>query len=150
MKLAQVLIFTFTLKMFLFFHCYYTVPKLLFNLQEFMYKLFSGKCQLTSLPLDISNDDPCLRIHEFCLSSCNIHQNLIHNELFTYCITFRHLHIHLIFGSMLDNIINHVPALETFSIQFENSLFNEWLYPKVKKSYTSIVNWYNKVTRNKA
>ncbi|CAF4744957.1 unnamed protein product, partial [Rotaria sp. Silwood2] len=110
--------------------------KFMFMSKKFLRELFSDKCQLTSLELNIPNDHNYNGIHE-CLS--------INNPVIIYCITLRHLHIHLIYGYFLENIITYVPALQTLSVTFKDSLMQKRLYePKMKRFISINFNWYEK------
>ncbi|CAF3328527.1 unnamed protein product [Rotaria sp. Silwood2] len=112
--------------------------KFMFMSKKFLRELFSDKCQLTSLELNIPNDHNYNGIHE-CLS--------INNPVIIYCITLRHLHIHLIYGYFLENIITYVPALQTLSVTFKDSLMQKRLYePKMKRFISINFNWYEKLT----
>lgn len=109
--------------------------------KEFLRKLFSDNCQLTSLKLDVSTDDFYANIHQ-CFS-------LINNELGMHCMSLRYLHIHLIYGFLFEHIIEHAPNLEILSIHFKNSLVREWSYyrSEIKAFVPTYVNWYNKVKK---
>lgn len=113
--------------------------------EKFIRTLFSDKCHLISLEVDISNHVDNVNVHEsFSLSSISIN-----NVGFTHCMTLRYLHIHLIYGSFLERIIEHVPALETLSVIFKYSLIEEKRYePRMKRFESTILNWYEKVNKN--
>ncbi|CAF3182013.1 unnamed protein product [Rotaria sp. Silwood2] len=114
--------------------------------KEFLRTLFSDKCRLISLEVDISNDDSAVDIHGcFSLSSISIN-----NVVVTHCMTLRYLHIHLIYGYFLEHIIEHVPILETLSVIFKDSLMKESSYkPKMKRFASTILNWYEKMPKLK-
>ncbi|CAF4978533.1 unnamed protein product, partial [Rotaria socialis] len=95
---------------------------LILKLKEFVFKLFSVKCQLTTLDLDISNDYDSIGIHTCFSLSSNRYLNLINNKLVTYCTSLRCLRIQLIYGVFLEQIIERVPSLEILSVQFACSL----------------------------
>ncbi|CAF4147980.1 unnamed protein product [Rotaria sordida] len=123
------------------------VQKLTIMCQGFIRQLFSSKCQLTSLRLDISQDNSLFQIHD-CLSSSfsHIYSNQIDNQLVTNCMTLRRLHIHVIYGYFIEDIIEHVPALEILSVIIRDTLARQSLYPVTVKTFTpTIVNWYDKV-----
>ncbi|CAF4130132.1 unnamed protein product [Rotaria sordida] len=128
------------------------VQKLRVMYQEFIRQLFSSKCQLTSLRLDISQDNSLYQIHK-CFSSSSssdIYSNQIDNQLVTNCMTLRRLHIHVIHGYFIEHIIEHVPALKILSVVIEDSLAQEQLYHiKTKKFSSTIVNWYDKIPKLK-
>ncbi|CAF1447353.1 unnamed protein product [Rotaria sordida] len=116
--------------------------KLMLMFKEFLRKLFSDKCQLTSLELDIPDDHNYNGIYE-CLS--------INNPVIIHCITLRHLHIHLIYGYFLEDIIKYVPALQTLSVTFKDSLMQKQLYePKMKRFIPINSNWYEKMPKLKS
>ena len=107
--------------------------------QQFIRQLFSSKCQLTSLRLDISQHNSL-----DCLSSSfsDIYSNQIDNQLLTNCMTLRRLHIHIIHGYF----IGHVPALEILSVIIRKSLAIKQLYQMKTKMFSStVINWYDKV-----
>ncbi|CAF3423509.1 unnamed protein product, partial [Rotaria sp. Silwood2] len=114
--------------------------------QEFIRQLFSSKCQLTSLQLDISQDNSLFQIHD-CFSSSffHIYSNEIDNQLVTNCMSLRRLHIHVIHGYFIEHIIEHVPPLETLSVIIRDSLASPLLYQiKFKTFPPTVVNWYDK------
>ncbi|CAF4809603.1 unnamed protein product, partial [Rotaria sp. Silwood2] len=114
--------------------------------QEFMRQLFSSKCQLTSLRLDISKDNSFFQIHNYFSSSFfHINTNQIDNQLVTTCMSLRRLHIHIIYGYFIEHIVNHVPALEILSVIIRDSLARHLLYQMKVKTFTpAVVNWYDK------
>ncbi|CAF4544719.1 unnamed protein product [Rotaria socialis] len=116
---------------------------LILKLKEFVFKLFSVKCQLTTLDLDISNDYDSIGIHTCFSLSSNRYLNLINNKLVTYCTSLRCLRIRLIYGVFLEQIIERVPSLEILSVQFACSLVKNWyLYEQqIKRFSPSVVNW---------
>ncbi|CAF4884543.1 unnamed protein product [Rotaria sp. Silwood1] len=119
--------------------------KLMLMFKKFLRTLFSDKCRLISLEVDISNDVSAVDIHKcFSLSSISIN-----NVVVTHCMTLRYLHIHLIYGYFLERIIEHAPALETLSVIFKDSLMKESSYePSMKRFASTILNWYEKVNKN--
>ncbi|CAF2675635.1 unnamed protein product [Rotaria sp. Silwood2] len=118
--------------------------------KHFIRQLFSSECQLTSLRLDISEDDSVFEIRECLSSSDDIYSNRIYYQLVTNCITLRHLHVHLIYGYFIEHIIEHVPVLEILSIRFRDVLAHERLHKMPFKQFTPIVvNWYDKVPKLK-
>ncbi|CAF4174653.1 unnamed protein product [Rotaria sordida] len=120
-------------------------------IKEFLHKLLSDKCQLISLDLDISNDDSTVNIHQCFSLYSDIYLNKINNKLVTSCTSLRYLTIHLIYGCFLENIIEHIPALEILSIIFKHSLIKKWYSyePSIKRFPSSIVNWYEKIPKLK-
>ncbi|CAF0950067.1 unnamed protein product [Adineta steineri] len=103
-------------------------PKLMLMFKEFLRELFSVKCQLTSIELDISDDDFSTNIHRSYSLSIGAHSNVINNELITHCMNLRYLHIHLIYGYILEYIIQRTPALEILSVQFKDGLVKQSSY----------------------
>ncbi|CAF4155082.1 unnamed protein product, partial [Rotaria sp. Silwood2] len=122
----------------------------IFMVKEFIRNLFSVKCQLTSLNLDISNDRSTVNIHECFLSSSNISSNLINHDFVTHCTSLRYLHIHLIHGFFLEHIIERLPSLEILSVQFQSTLVKEdCIYEPMIKKFSSSINWYDKIPKLK-
>ncbi|CAF3874562.1 unnamed protein product, partial [Rotaria sordida] len=116
--------------------------KLMLMFQEFVRRLFSDKCQLTSLELDLSTDFFNVNIHK-CFST-------ITNKPVTHCMSLRYLHIHLIYGFLFEHLIEHVPNLEILSVQFKNALL--WKNSLDSDTTTFIptnVNWCNKIPKLK-
>jgi hypothetical protein len=114
--------------------------------KEFLTKIFSAKCRLISLELDISNDDSSVDIHRCFLFPSDTYSNIINSGLVTHCMNLRYLHIHLIYGYILEHIIQRVPALEVLSVQFTEKLIKDSVGFKVKRFAPTLVNWYDKVT----
>jgi hypothetical protein len=114
--------------------------------EEFIRKLFSNKCHLTSLELDISNDNNCVNIHKFLSLPSNINSDVVHNEVVTHCKSLRYMKIDLIDGSFLENLIENIPNLEILSVQFKHTLTKELSdEPQTKRFASSIITWYTKV-----
>jgi hypothetical protein len=114
--------------------------------KEFLRKLFSAKCQLTSVEIDISNDDSSVDIHQFYSFSIDGHSNVINNELITHCMNLRYLHIHLMYGYILEYIIQHTPALEILSVQFKNGLVKQSSFElEITQFAPNLFNWRDKV-----
>ncbi|CAF1266246.1 unnamed protein product [Rotaria sordida] len=123
---------------------------LMLMFEEFIRKLFSNKCHLTSLELDISNDDTCVNIHKFLSLSSNINSDVIHNEIVTHCKSLRYLKIDLIDGSFLENLIEHVPNLEILSVQFKYTLMEKLSdEPQMERFTSGIISWYTKMPKLK-
>ncbi|CAF5069463.1 unnamed protein product, partial [Rotaria sp. Silwood1] len=114
---------------------------------QFICQLFSSKCQLTTLQLDISKDNSVFQIHKCLSSSSDIISNLIDdNQLVIKCITLRRLHVHLGFGYFIE----HVSALEVLSVIFRDSLAREWVnLMKIEKFTSTVISWYDKVSKLK-
>jgi hypothetical protein len=72
--------------------------------KDLVRQLFSPKCQLISLRLDIPHDE----------SSINIYQCLSFSA--DRCMSLRYLHVRLHYGCLLLHIIELVPNLEQLSV----------------------------------
>lgn len=125
---------------------YFIESKLMSMFKEFLTKMFSDKCQLTSLELDISNDMSNVDIHRCFSFPSNTYSNIINSGLVTHCMNLRYLHIHLMYGSILEHIIQCVPALEVLSVEFTQKLIKDDVAFKIKRFAPTFVNWYDKVT----
>ena len=107
---------------------------------KFLCKLFSSRCQLTTLRLDISKELTGGMIHRYLASNSYLCQHQ------SCCITLRHLFIRLKHTSVLENIIQHVPNLEQMSLQYDSSLVLDPLWKShVETLKKSNGNWFNKV-----
>ena len=106
--------------------------------QEFVRRLFSDKCQLTSLKVDVSINDSNATVHPYF--------SLINNEIGTHCISLRYLHIHLSSGCLFEHIVEHVPNLEILSVEFQSFLIRQW-HPILNTETFLPINadWCNKV-----
>ncbi|CAF2983536.1 unnamed protein product, partial [Rotaria sp. Silwood2] len=109
---------------------------------EFLCKLFSSRCQLKTLQLDISKELTNGMIPRYLASNSFLCQYQ------SCCITLRHLFIRLERKSVLENIIQHLPNLEQISVQFDSSLV---LRPLSKSNVETLKNsngnWFNKVPK---
>ncbi|CAF4508032.1 unnamed protein product [Rotaria sp. Silwood2] len=85
--------------------------------KQLLSQIFSGQCQLTSRHLYMTK----LRyaIHQ-CLKSYPSHLPLTtnSNELQSYCVSLRRLHIQLEYTCFLEHLIDRVPNLEQLSAVF--------------------------------
>ncbi|CAF3666903.1 unnamed protein product [Rotaria sp. Silwood1] len=90
--------------------------------KEFLRQLFSSQCQLTSLRLDIVSyhigydTDDCMKLFSHSL------QNSISNECQSFCTTLSHLYIHIRYAYFLEQLIEHIPAIEKLSVKFNRTL----------------------------
>ena len=116
-------------------------------LKNFLRKLFSDRCRLTSLELDISNKFIGVGVNLYqCFSfHSDSYPYQIHIELLNQCENLRHLHIHLIYGHILDDIIQRVPRLENLNVVFTQTLCKGSSGFMGKRSTPTFVNWYDKV-----
>ncbi|CAF4521330.1 unnamed protein product, partial [Rotaria sp. Silwood2] len=109
---------------------------------KFLCKLFSSRCQLTTLRLDISKELTGGMIHRYLASNSYLCQHQ------SCSITLRHLFIRLKHTSVLENIIQHVPNLEQISVQFDSSLVLDPLWKShIETLKNSNGNWFNKVPK---
>ncbi|CAF4703514.1 unnamed protein product, partial [Rotaria sp. Silwood2] len=114
--------------------------------KQIMRQLFSSKCQLTCLRLDITNDSSDYRIHQTFSPYYNIYLSEFDNQLNTNCMTLRCLHIKIVFGYFIEYVIEHVPALEILSVTFKYSLVREFLHQRRMIQFVpTISNWNDKV-----
>ncbi|CAF1342729.1 unnamed protein product [Rotaria sordida] len=117
-------------------------------IKKLLCQLFSGQCHLTSLQLDISNEFRNGYIHRCLTSQSYLSSNSIQDELQSYCVTLRRLHIRLNHTCFLENLIEHVPNLEQMSVRFQYSLvFDSLETSNVEKLNQSNENWFNKVPK---
>jgi hypothetical protein len=109
-------------------------------------QLFSGKCQLTSLRLDIPYDYSCINIHEILSLFSDICSHSMFNTAQYCCMTLRYLHIHLNLTCFLEQLIEHVPNLERLSVYLP-IFWNEYSPsgPLIKRFVQSNEAWSNKV-----
>ncbi|CAF3361200.1 unnamed protein product [Rotaria socialis] len=91
-------------------------------IKQLLCQLFSGRCRLKSLRLDISNEFTSGDIHQCLVGNSYFSSNFIVNQCESCCMTLRRLFIRLKYTFFLENLIEHVPNLEEMSVQFEYSL----------------------------
>ncbi|CAF2872673.1 unnamed protein product [Rotaria sp. Silwood2] len=114
--------------------------------KQIIRQLFSSKCQLTCLRLNMINDSSDYRIHESFSPYYDIYSSEIDNQLNTNCMTLRYLYIKIVFGYFIEYVIEHVPALEILSITFKYSLIREFLHQmRMIQFVPTISNWNDKV-----
>ncbi|CAF3870306.1 unnamed protein product, partial [Rotaria sordida] len=113
-------------------------------IKEFVCRLFSTQCQLTSLRLDISNEFRCGFLHQCLSSNSDLSSNLIQS-----CnITLRRLHIRLNYARFLESLIEYIPNLEQISVEFIGSLQIDTLWKSnIEALKQSNENWFNKVSK---
>ena len=117
-------------------------------IKQLLCQLFSARCQLTSLRLDISHGFRNPSIHRSLDSNSYLSFNSIQHELQSYCMTLRCLHIRLNHTRFLENLIEHVPNLEQMSVEFHYALkFGSFDKSNVEKLTQSNKDWFNKVRK---
>lgn len=113
-------------------------------IKQLLRQIFSEKCQLQYLQLDISKEYRCGSLHKCLLTNSSLSSNSIQ----THSVTLRHLDIRLNSTYFLENLIERVPSLEQLSVEFLFSLIfdlpSEW---DIEASENSNDNWLNKVRR---
>ncbi len=109
-------------------------------------QLFSGKCQLTSLRLDIPYDYSCINIDESLSIFSDLSSHSMFNTAQYCCMTLRYLHIHLNFTCFLEQLIERVPNLERLSVYLPRLWDKDSLSgPPIKRFVQSNEAWSNKV-----
>ncbi|CAF4199326.1 unnamed protein product [Rotaria magnacalcarata] len=120
----------------------YNKKKLLDMFKHFLCQLFSSQCQLNSLRLDIGSYDidQCIKIFS------DSYYNPILNQFQSSCMTLSRLYIRIKCTYFLEHLIEHIPALERLSVEFNKTLN---IQPRsvslIEKLCQSNGNWYNKV-----
>ncbi|CAF4520212.1 unnamed protein product [Rotaria sp. Silwood2] len=111
-------------------------------------QLFSDKCQLILLRLDIGDDDNPLNIHE-CLTSCSHPSSTsISNKNQYCCWTLRYLYVGLKYTSFLEHLIEHIPNIERLSVSFKKWLDLEFRSRSdIQTLIKSNGNWFEKVSK---
>ncbi|CAF2791573.1 unnamed protein product [Rotaria sp. Silwood2] len=117
--------------------------------KQLLSQIFSGQCQLTSRHLYMTK----LRyaIHQ-CLKSYPSHLPLTtnSNELQSYCVSLRRLHIQLEYTCFLEHLIDRVPNLEQLSAVFSQLRCGDQLRDSnFQRSILSNESWFNKVPKLK-
>ncbi|CAF0879798.1 unnamed protein product [Adineta steineri] len=114
--------------------------------QQLLNEIFSNKCQLISLELDITQS--FYSIHQCLNSDSHLQSKTIFNEYQSYCLTLRRLHIRLDYRCFLEHLIEHVPNLEQLSVHFQSSL--DKIFVSASNIETLVLsngNWYNKIPK---
>ncbi|CAF3299899.1 unnamed protein product [Rotaria socialis] len=93
------------------------VKKRLLMFKDLLNEIFSEKCQLISLRLDIPRDHSYLNIHQ-CLSSSAISNTI---KIQYCCMTLRYVDIRLHYACLIEHLIEHVPNLERLSVYLRES-----------------------------
>ncbi|CAM4971608.1 unnamed protein product [Rotaria socialis] len=110
--------------------------------KHFLCQLFSSQCQLNSLRLDIGSYDidQCIKIFS------DSYYNPIPNQVQSSCMTLSRLYIRIKCTYFLEHLIEHMPALERLSVEFNKTLN---IQPRsvslIEQLCQSNGNWYNKV-----
>ncbi|CAF2918824.1 unnamed protein product [Rotaria sp. Silwood2] len=124
------------------------IEKQMIMFEQFLYKLFSDQCQLTSLQLDISSDCRAGGIHQCLNANSYVSSKFLQHQHQSCCLTLRHLYIRLNQTCFLENLIEHVPNIEQLLVEFDCSLgsFASWKsnVEILKQSKTS---WFNKIPK---
>jgi hypothetical protein len=109
-------------------------------------QIFSDKCKLISLRLDITNDGNPLNIHQ-CLASCSHPTSTsISNQIQYCCLTLRYLYIRLNYTSFLEHLIDHIPNIERLSVIFKDYMGVECQRKSdIETLIKSNGNWFEKV-----
>ncbi|CAF0836276.1 unnamed protein product [Rotaria sordida] len=117
-------------------------------IEQLLRQLFSARCQLTSLRLDISNEFRFGGIHGCLASNSHLFSNFIQCQFSSCCVTLRRLHIRLNQTRFLESLIEHVPNLEKIFVEFHSSLNNASSWSSnVEILKQSNGNWFNKVPK---
>ena len=115
------------------------------RIEELLRRIFSEKCQLQYLRLDISNEYKCGHLHK-CLSTNSSGSIPIHPR--SKCITLRRLNVRLNSTCFLQDLIEYVPNLEQLSVQLISSLDIHLSHERQTEALAkSNENWFNKVRK---
>ena len=117
-------------------------------IKELLCQIFSQKCQLQNLYLDLSNERRSGPLHQ-CLSiNSSLSFDSIGIQSSSSCLTLRYLNIRLNATCFFQNLIEHVPNLEQISVEFIDSIVfdlpSEWNM-KASRKYNQ--NWFDKVKK---
>ncbi|CAM4816055.1 unnamed protein product [Rotaria magnacalcarata] len=125
-----------------------TLERELLVIKKFIRQLFSDRCQLTYLRLDIGNEFRFGSIHKCLASYSHLSSNFTQRQFPSCCVTLRRLYIRLNQASFLENLIEHVPNLEKLLVKFHSSLNNaSSLSSNVEILKQSNGNWFHKVPK---
>ncbi|CAF4014002.1 unnamed protein product, partial [Rotaria magnacalcarata] len=114
-------------------------------IKQLLCQLFSGRCKLKSLRIDISNELRGGSIHYCLASNSDLSSNLIQYQLQSCNITLLRLHIRLNRICFLENLIEYVLNLEQMPVEFHSSsVFNSSWKSNVETLKKSNKNWFNK------
>jgi hypothetical protein len=112
--------------------------------KKFIRQLFSDKCQLTSLRLDIANDESFTKIHQ-CLTLSSYPSNSISNTKQNCCMTLRYLYIRLKYICLLEHLIKHIPNIERLSVICSTLNMEPRSESNIETLIKSNGNWFEKV-----
>ncbi|CAF5142187.1 unnamed protein product, partial [Rotaria sp. Silwood1] len=114
--------------------------KLITMVKKLISQLFSDKCQLILLRLDIGDDDNPLNIYE-CLTSCsNPSSTSISNKNQYCCWTLRYLYVGLKYTSFLEHLI------ERLSVSFKKWMDLDFRSRSdIETLIKSNGNWFEKI-----
>ncbi|CAF3172846.1 unnamed protein product [Rotaria sp. Silwood2] len=115
--------------------------------KQLIREIFSEKCQLTHLRLDISNDNSPINIHQ-CLTSSYIPlSSSIPDQIQSRCLTLRYLYICLKFTCFLEHLMEYIPNIERLSVTFKQLMYFE---PRSESDIETLIksngNWFEKVS----
>ncbi|CAF3966103.1 unnamed protein product [Rotaria sp. Silwood1] len=116
--------------------------------RQILCQIFSDRCQLTSLQLDINK---FYSIHQ-CLMTTQSHLplNTVLDGYKSYCVTLRDLYIRLDYTCFLEDLIEYVPNLEQLSVHLENLKRDDESYDEnIQSPILTDGNWFNKVPKLK-
>ncbi|CAF4694543.1 unnamed protein product, partial [Rotaria sp. Silwood2] len=111
--------------------------------RQILCQIFSDRCQLTFLQLDINK---FYSMHQ-CLKTRQSHLplNTVLDGYKSYCITLRDLYIRLDYTCFLEDLIEYVPNLEQLSVDLENlKRDNESYDENIQSPILTDGNWFNK------
>ncbi|CAF0998932.1 unnamed protein product [Rotaria sordida] len=121
--------------------------KQIMMLKQLIRQIFSNKCQLTCLRLDIADDNSPINIHQ-CLILSYRSTSSISNKMQYCCLTLRHLYICLKYTCFLEHLIEHIPNIERLSVTFKRRMDFE---PRSKSNIETLIksngNWFEKVPK---
>ncbi|CAF3362472.1 unnamed protein product [Rotaria socialis] len=117
-------------------------------LKQLIRQFFSNKCQLTSLRLDIADDNSPVNIHQCLVLSSHPVSNSISSRMQRCCLTLRHLYVCLKYTCFLEHLIEHIPNIERLSVTFKPRIdFGSRSKSSIEKLIKSHGNWFEKVPK---
>ena len=116
--------------------------------EELLRQIFSEKCQLKYLQLDISYESECGPLHQCLSTNFSFYLNSTQIHAHSYCVTLRQIDIRLNSTDFLQPFIERVPNLEQLSVAFNSSLtFRLPNERDINASNKFDGNWMDKVRR---
>ncbi|CAF1482062.1 unnamed protein product, partial [Rotaria sp. Silwood1] len=116
--------------------------------KQLIRQLFSDRCQLMFVRLDVADDDPPINIHQCLVLSSHPSTKLISNKIEYGCLTLRHLYIRIKYTCFLEHLIEYIPNIERLSVIFKQSMDME---PRSKSDMEILIksngNWFEKVPK---